>query len=94
MVATSIPRPAIGAPSTTTCLYTLTSDRDFVCDRLPDHPQIQVALGAAHGFKFAAWFGRELAALAMGEPAPAALAPFAFDRPSLRVPISREAWLV
>ena len=42
-----------GAPRTTTCLYTLTSDRDFVCDRLPEHPQISVALGAAHGFKFA-----------------------------------------
>ena len=83
-----------GAPSTTTCLYTLTSDRDFVCDRLPDHPQIQVALGAAHGFKFAAWFGRELAALAVGDDPRAALAPFAFERPSLRVPISREAWLV
>jgi sarcosine oxidase len=26
------------APRSTTCLYTLTADRDFVLDRLPDHP--------------------------------------------------------
>jgi sarcosine oxidase len=83
-----------GQPRSTTCLYTLTSDRDFVCDRLPDHPQITVGLGAAHGFKFAAWFGRSLAALAVGGPADAELAPFSFRRPSLMVPISREAWLV
>ncbi len=91
---TSLVGGGFGAPSTTTCLYTLTSDRDFVCDRLPDHPQVHVALGAAHGFKFAAWFGRELAALAAGDPVHDALAPFAFDRAALRVPISREAWLV
>ncbi|MEK7423363.1 MAG: FAD-dependent oxidoreductase [Actinomycetota bacterium] len=83
-----------GTPRSTTCLYTLTSDRDFVCDRLPDHPQIVVGLGAAHGFKFASWFGRSLAELATGGAAGPELGPFAFDRPSLRVPISRRAWLV
>ena len=81
-------------PRSTTCLYTMTSDRDFVVDRLPDIPQVLVGLGAAHGFKFAAWFGRTLAGLACGEPHGPELAPFAFDRPSLHVPISREAWLV
>jgi sarcosine oxidase len=83
-----------GPPSTTTCLYTLTADRDFVVDRLPDHPNICVGLGAAHGFKFAAWFGRTLADLAIGRPPGAELAPFAIDRPTLAQPISREAWLV
>lgn len=83
-----------GPPSTTTCLYTLTADRDFVVDRLPDHPNVCVGLGAAHGFKFAAWFGRTLAELATGgEPGPE-LAPFAVDRPALSQPISRDAWLV
>jgi sarcosine oxidase len=83
-----------GQPLTKTCLYTLTSDRDFVCDRLPEHPQISVALGAGHGFKFAAWFGRTLAALATdAEPGPE-LAPFAFSRPALRRPIARESWMV
>lgn len=83
-----------GAPSTTTCLYTLTADRDFVVDRLPDHPQVSVGLGAAHGFKFAAWFGRVLAELATGASPGPELAPFAVDRPALARPISREAWLV
>lgn len=83
-----------GAPRTTTCLYTLTSDRDFVCDRVPGIPQISVGLGAAHGFKFASWFGRELAALATGAPVRPELAPFTMERDSLYVPISREAWLV
>ncbi|WP_395153886.1 FAD-dependent oxidoreductase [Ilumatobacter sp.] len=84
-----------GTLRSTTCLYTLTSDRDFVVDRLPGLQQIVVGLGAAHGFKFASWFGRELAELAIGAAAPRPeLAPFAFDRPSLHQPISREAWLV
>jgi sarcosine oxidase len=83
-----------GTPRSTTCLYTLTSDRDFVVDRLPDHDNICVGMGAAHGFKFASWFGRTLADLATGvEPGPE-LSPFAFDRESLHVPIDRHAWLV
>ena len=78
----------------TTCLYTLTSDRDFVVDRLPDHPNISVALGAAHGFKFAAWFGRTLADLALGGTPGPELAPFRYERESLHAPIDRAAWLV
>jgi len=83
-----------GDPRVTTCLYTLTSDRDFVLDTLPGFPQVSVALGAAHGFKFASWFGRTLAGLACGEPAGPELAPFAFTRPSLHQPIDRAAWMV
>jgi len=83
-----------GAPRSTTCLYTLTADRDFVVDRLPDHPNICVGLGAAHGFKFASWFGRTLAGLATGGEPGAELAPFAIDRPALQRPIRREDWLV
>jgi sarcosine oxidase len=83
-----------GAPLTTTCLYTLTADRDFVVDRVPGCEQICVALGAAHGFKFAAWFGRTLAELAAGRPKPQELAPFALDRPSLQQPFDRAGWLV
>jgi sarcosine oxidase len=84
----------LGAPRTTTCLYTLTADRDFVVDRIPGSEQIAVALGAAHGFKFAAWFGRTLAALAPGAAKPAELAPFALDRDSLHQPFDRAGWLV
>ena len=47
--------PAAAGPEiyTKTCLYTLTPDRDFVIDRLPDAPGVVVGLGAAHGFKYA-----------------------------------------
>jgi sarcosine oxidase len=84
----------LGRPQSKTCLYTLTSDRDFVVDCLPDHRNICVGLGAAHGFKFAAWFGRTLAGLALGEPAAPELAPFSFRRPTLHRPHDRANWLV
>lgn len=79
-----------------TCLYALTPDRDFVLDRHPEHPQIVVGLGAAHGFKFAPWFGQRLAALATGLPAPPDLAPFSLIRPGLgtATPADRSRWLV
>ncbi|HJP88597.1 MAG TPA: N-methyl-L-tryptophan oxidase [Candidatus Limnocylindrales bacterium] len=79
---------AIGAPAKTkTCLYTLTPDRDFVLDRLPEHPGVIVALGAAHSYKFAALFGKELASLALDArrgPRAERLALFGVDRPALR----------
>jgi sarcosine oxidase len=85
----------LGAAShTTTCLYTLTPDRDFVLDRVPGHPRVLVAQGAAHGFKFVAWFGRTLAALAAGASVEDELSPFAFDRPALRQPTGATRWLV
>jgi sarcosine oxidase len=85
----------LGAPThTTTCLYTLTPDRDFVLDRVPGHPRALVAQGAAHGFKFVAWFGRTLAALAAGGAVEDDLSPFAFDRPALRQPTGATRWLV
>ena len=86
--------PELGQPRSTTCLYTLTADRDFVLDCLPEHQQVLVALGAAHGFKFAAWFGRTLADLVLDGSTADDLAPFAIDRPGLRASASREAWLV
>ena len=69
-----------------TCLYTLTPDRDFVIDRVPEHPDILVALGAAHGYKFAALFGKVLASLALDpsrQPPAFGHELFAFDRPAL-----------
>ena len=70
------------------------SDRDFLLDTLPGLPQVSAALGTGHGFKFAAWFGQQLAALACGEPAGADIAPFSFGRPSLHQPIDRASWMV
>jgi sarcosine oxidase len=57
---------------TKTCLYTLTPERDFVVDRLPDHPGIVLALGAGHGFKFASVIGRILVELAVDRATPSA----------------------
>jgi sarcosine oxidase len=80
---------AVGpAIRTKTCLYTLTPDRDFVLDRVPEHPGVVVALGAAHAYKFAALFGALLADLALDsrrQPAPGDLSLFAADRPALRM---------
>jgi sarcosine oxidase len=80
--------------STTTCLYTLPPDRDFVVDALPNHPNIHVALGAGHGYKFVAWFGKTLAALASGRDASCDLTPFRLDRPALTDPAWQPNWLV
>jgi sarcosine oxidase len=48
-----------------TCLYTLTPDRDFVIDTVPGRPEIAVAIGGGHGFKFASLIGRILSELAI-----------------------------
>jgi len=82
--------PGAHGPSirTKTCLYTCTPDRDFVIDRLPEHPGVVVGLGAAHGYKFAALFGLLLADLALdpGRRRPdARLEPFAIDRAALQL---------
>ena len=50
---------------TKTCLYTLTPDRDFVLDTIPEHPGISIAIGAGHAFKFASVIGQILSELAM-----------------------------
>jgi monomeric sarcosine oxidase len=66
-----------------TCLYTLTPDRDLVLGPLPGHDRVLVALGAAHGFKFAPLVGRVLADLALHGGTEVDLSPFAVDRPAL-----------
>jgi sarcosine oxidase len=66
-----------------TCLYTLTPDRDLVLGPLPGHDRVLVALGAAHGFKFAPLLGRVLADLALHDGTDVDIAPFAVDRPAL-----------
>jgi sarcosine oxidase len=75
-----------GVPKVTTCLYTLTKDRDFVLDTVPGHPGLQVALGAGHGFKFASWFGRTLAERSVHGSTDWDLTSFRFGRPALTDP--------
>ncbi len=77
---------ALGPPiATKTCLYTLTPDRDFVVDRVPEIPSAIVGLGAAHGFKYASVLGRILAELALDGRTPSAteIEAFRIDRPVL-----------
>ncbi|HET9543598.1 MAG TPA: hypothetical protein VFP02_10970, partial [Acidimicrobiales bacterium] len=83
-----------GVRASKTCLYTLTPDRDFVLDRMPEAPEVLVALGAAHSFKFAAWFGLTLAQLALDGAAAADLSPFRIDRPALTDQDHQPTWLV
>jgi sarcosine oxidase len=77
-----------------TCLYTMTPDRDFVLDRVPGHRNVLAALGAAHGFKFASWFGRALADLAVDGSTPHDLTPFRLDREILTMADPPRAFLV
>ena len=81
---------------TKTCLYTLTPDRDFVVDRLPDHPGVTLALGAAHAYKFSSVLGRVLAELSADGETPSAveIARFAIDRPILREANPATSWMV
>jgi sarcosine oxidase len=81
---------------TKTCLYTLTPDRDFVVDRLPEHPGVLVALGAAHAYKFASVLGRVLSELAADGSTPSAgeIAGFGIDRPILREANPVTSWMV
>jgi sarcosine oxidase len=70
---------------TKTCLYSLTPDRDFVIDRVPEHPTALVAIGGGHGFKFASLIGRILSELAIDGRTKHDLEPFRIDRPILRL---------
>jgi sarcosine oxidase len=62
---------------TKTCLYSLTPDRDFVIDRLPDDQNVVVGMGGGHGFKFASLIGKILSELATDGRS-------AYDRPILK----------
>jgi sarcosine oxidase len=81
-----IPRSLGPELYTKTCLYTLTPDRDFVIDRLPEHPQIALAIGAGHAFKFAGLIGRILSQLALDGAAKYPIDAFGLDRPALTDP--------
>jgi monomeric sarcosine oxidase len=70
---------------TRTCLYTLTPDRDFVLDTLPDRRDVAVAIGGGHGYKFASVIGRILADLAVEGRSAHDLTPFRIDRAILQL---------
>ncbi|HZV77802.1 MAG TPA: N-methyl-L-tryptophan oxidase [Candidatus Babeliales bacterium] len=78
-----------------TCLYALTPDRDFIVDTLPEHPNVSVAVGAGHGFKFASVIGRILSDLALGDaPAGLDLSAFKIDRAVLQMAAPPKTYMV
>ncbi|HXF73383.1 MAG TPA: N-methyl-L-tryptophan oxidase [Actinomycetota bacterium] len=77
-----------------TCPYVMPPDRDLVLDRLPEHPNVLVAQGAAHGFKFAALIGRALADLAATGATDLDLSPYRIDREALTAEDAPKRFLV
>jgi sarcosine oxidase len=69
---------------TKTCLYTLTPDRDFVIDTVPETDNVHIAIGAGHAFKFASVIGRTLSELAITGRTDADISPFTITRPILQ----------
>jgi len=68
---------------TVTCQYAITPNRNFVLGPLPSHPNIIVALGAGHAFKFTPAIGRILAELATTGETTDDISTFAAPSPSL-----------
>lgn len=77
-----------------TCLYTLTPDRDFVIDTLPEHPNVSVAIGAGHAFKFASVIGRVLSELATSGATNSDITDFQIDRPILQMEAPPKSYMV
>lgn len=71
---------------TKTCLYTVPPDQNFILDTLPDHPQVSVAVGAGHAYKFAALIGEVLRDLALDWESRHPIEAFRIDRPALTDP--------
>ena len=65
---------------TMTCLYAMPPDRDFVLSTLPEQPNIALAIGAGHAYKFASLIGRILSELAIDGQTGYDISPFHIDR--------------
>ncbi|MBA2441162.1 MAG: N-methyl-L-tryptophan oxidase [Rubrobacter sp.] len=68
---------------TKTCLYTIPPDQNFVIDTLEEHPQISVAIGAGHAYKFASLIGRVLSELALDGESGYPIEEFRLDRAAI-----------
>ncbi len=66
--------------SSAVCMYTVTTDENFIVDRHPEHPQVVIGAGfSGHGFKFATAIGEYLVDLAH-DPMVAPMPILAIDR--------------
>jgi glycine/D-amino acid oxidase-like deaminating enzyme len=64
-----------------TCMYTLTPDRDFLIGPHPHHANVMVGAGfSGHGFKFSAIVGKLLAELALDQSPSQPIERFRLDR--------------
>ena len=79
---------------TKTCLYTLTPDRDFVIDAVPESEGVYLAIGAGHAFKFASVIGKTLSELAIEGRTEVNLAPFTIERPILKEKHPAKSYMV
>lgn len=79
-----LPDAAKSVLYTKTCLYTLTPDRDFVIDSIPEYPDCHIAIGAGHAFKFACVIGKILSELAINGKTSSDLSHFQLTRPILK----------
>ncbi|MGB8966261.1 MAG: FAD-dependent oxidoreductase, partial [Candidatus Cybelea sp.] len=77
-----------------TCLYSLPPDRDFVIDTLPEHPNVSIAIGAGHAFKFAGVIGRILSDLALDGGTQSGVKDFEIDRPILQMEAPPKTYMV
>ena len=69
---------------TKTCLYAMPPDRDFVLSTLPEQPNVALAIGAGHAYKFASLIGRILSELAIDGQTDYDISSFGIDRPILQ----------
>ncbi len=79
---------------TKTCLYTLTPDRDFVIDAVPESEGVYLAIGAGHAFKFASVIGKTLSELAIDGRTEVNLTPFTIERPILKEKHPAKSYMV
>jgi sarcosine oxidase len=68
------------------CIYTMPPDRGFVIDTLPNLPQISVAIGAGHAFKFASLIGLILSELAIDGNSSYDISAFSLSRAAITDP--------
>ena len=68
------------------CIYTMPPDRGFVIDTLPNLPQISVAIGAGHAFKFASLIGLILSELALEGHSSYDISAFSLSRAAITDP--------
>ncbi|SFJ77312.1 N-methyl-L-tryptophan oxidase [Thermoflavimicrobium dichotomicum] len=78
---TFMPQAAGKCKAGKVCLYTLTPDRHFIIDQLPDFPHIKIVTGfSGHGFKFASVIGEIVSELVTKGKSSYDISMFSLDR--------------